>query len=538
MFSSFLLVDPSFNDKPFQITMATFTHGDFTFNLGAAPAAINHGYTKAQRDALTDDTLLKVRDAAIKSGLPAKLTKGLQVSSYNPADLKDPNNFFNFVSTWQSTILLMETHMKTYYMDKVFNYFEEIVADPTSDEMAQYNAELGMFLIGNARFGGDGTTYQDNSDPTNIIDVHRPTPPTTTRNIVFDGTSILHEWHNLELQHVVHSVSLQTRFVDDPVHRQNLSWTFQYVMDCIDVDLQQHVLSKIANLHPDIGRSGPVAFQMVAERILHTTENLAQKVINGLIALRLTHFESESVVECIFTLRNVLRFLRYGEATTYAPRTTVIMLYDVFRGTSIPAFRNYIQQLQDFQLGLNIHPELLFDKVQLKYEELLLADRWVPQKKKGSVFIAGGHQTYVKDDEEKSSKSGNNGKKDDDKKGKDGKKNRPTHDKSGKKIDYTAPKSGEPHKRTTNGQEEFWCGKCARWGSHPTPDHDQWYKEFKAAMKKKNRRGNGNNGNNANNGNQNESGTTPRSSVTFLAAATSGRNPLRMDSELVDGIDF
>ena len=59
--------------------MATDIHG-VTYDIrryGRAPAAINHGHTRASRDALADDTLIKVHDLATRSNLPAKLSKGL-----------------------------------------------------------------------------------------------------------------------------------------------------------------------------------------------------------------------------------------------------------------------------------------------------------------------------------------------------------------------------------------------------------------------------------------------------------------------------
>ena len=77
--------------------MAT-TIGDVTFDITTpVNTPIIAGYDKAIRDNLTDDILIKVGTAGTKSNLIAKLTKGLQVSTYKPSNIKDPNNFFNFV---------------------------------------------------------------------------------------------------------------------------------------------------------------------------------------------------------------------------------------------------------------------------------------------------------------------------------------------------------------------------------------------------------------------------------------------------------
>ena len=496
-----------------------------TFDATAAPAAINHGCTKAQRDALTDDQLIKVRDLAVKCSLAAKLTKGLQVSTCNPADLKDPNNFFNFVSQWESVILNFETHFKTFCMESPFTLFIKNETTVTDAQRDQCQFELQAFLQNSATNGGTPYVY---TDPTSGDDVLRPEAPTAAFTIE-EGGNILRDWHTMSLAQVQESVALINQFVDDNVDRQNLSWTFQYIMDCLDADLKTYVLSKLSGMDPSIGRTGPVVFMIVAQRILQTTENLAQKVINGFIALRLTHFETENVIEAIFTVRNVLKFLRYGEPNTFAPRTTIVLIYDVFRGTTVSAFRAYVQQAQDIVLKDVTDPEVIFDHLQLKYEELLLADRWVPTKKKQSVFHLGNNEkpkTYSETD-----KGGNKGKE-------EKKRERPTHDKSGRKIDYTPPKAGEPHERTKDGNKEFWCGKCGRWGSHSSDKHDEWRKNFNKNRRKKNN-DNGDGNNNANVAATPRAQATTRGSVTFLGALTGNNdNRLQRNAELNDGIDF
>ncbi len=306
-------------------------------------------------------------------------------------------------------------------------------------------------------------------------------------------------------------------------------------MDCLDADLKAFVLSKIAHLDPQIGRSGPVVFMIVAECMLQTTENLAQKVINGLIALRLTHFDSESVVEAIFTVRNVLKFLRYGEPNTFAPRTTIVLVYDVFRGSSVGVFRAYVQQAQDIVLKDETNIEVIFDHLQAKYEELLLADRWVPTKKKQSAFVLGEPKTWTYVDAETNKTPSEKP---------PPKKERPTHDKSGKKINYIPPKRGEPHERTVDGVKEYWCGHCGRWGNHPSDKHDEWRANYKNRRNKKKKNGDNDNGNgtpaaNATGSDASHRTPTPRGSVTFLSALTGTHNTrFAVDPELANGIDL
>ena len=95
------------------------------FDTDAAPAAVSHGGNKAQRDALADDALVKVRDQVVKSNPDAKLTKGLQVSACVTVDTKNPNNFFNFISDWESVALDFETHFRTFCVETPFALFTE-----------------------------------------------------------------------------------------------------------------------------------------------------------------------------------------------------------------------------------------------------------------------------------------------------------------------------------------------------------------------------------------------------------------------------
>ena len=498
--------------------------------LGNARQVINHGHTEASRQALADDTLIKVHDLATRSNLPAKLTKGLQVTTCDPTDMKNPNNFFNFASTWEATVLSIEQQFETYFMSGPFVLSCLVRIPPTEAETLAYKLELTGFLASSAEHGGDAHGHVD---PVLGTRVGRPNPPQDGVNIE-EGGNILRDWHTMTLDEVAKHVENILVLVDNPVQLQNLSWTFKHFLDCCDTDLKTCVLSKISHLPSDVGRTGPVAFIIIAQRMIQTTENLAQKVINGFIALRLTHFKGENVVDAIFTVRNILKFLRYGEATTFAPRTTLVLVYDVFRGSTVTAFRAFIQQAQDIVLKDETSIDVIFDHIQSKHEELLLADRWVPTKKRQSAFTLGDQKTRTYTDAEKdknSSKPSSSGKSNNDKP-----RERPTHDKKGNKIDYTPPKSGESHERTRDGKTEYWCGKCGRWGNHPTNKHDEWRENLR-----KRRNGNGNgNGNSNNNGNANantNSGNSARGSVTFLSAVT-GNTSLKVDPELASGIDL
>lgn len=518
---------------PAAMTTPTITVGEVEFDLTAQPTTVSTGYSKKQREDLKDDMLIKVRNLAVKSNLPAKLTKGLQVTTYDPSDMQNKNNFFNFVSSWEGNVLSIETHLSTFYLASAFTLYRKVETSPSESALEFYQAQLMDFLTNSAANGGTSERFTPSGSSTAVT---RPTKPTGSINIV-DGGNIIREWHTMDLKDIEESVSLQLTYVSDTVFRQNLVWTFDYFLSCLDADFKAYVLSKISSMTPEVGRTGPIVFYLVAKRLLYTSENLAQKVINGFISLRLTHFEGENVSEAIFTIRNVLKFLRYKEANSFAPPTTITIIYDVFRGTTVGAFRNHVQQAQDIILKHVSDPELIFDHLQIKYEELLLADRWVSMKKKPSAFVMGDPQSksYVDTDKQKSGNG--NSQKSQNPKESSGKKSgsppmvkdsngkdRYVYDRAGNKIDYTPPKKGEANERKNGERTEFWCSKCARWGGHATDKHEEFYKNLKNKS--------------SNNGSSNSNNSSQvRGNVSFAQAAT-GKLRLQADPELTDGIDL
>ena len=154
------------------------------------------------RDALTDDTLIKVCNQAIKTNLAAKLKKGLQVTIYNFADMKDSSNFFNLVSQWETIVLSIETHLKMYYMETPFTLYTSRETCPNDDLIWSYDFALGEFLGESALHGGDSEFYTDGEDR-----FCHPTAPTGTVLITSGGDTI-HNWHTMTLAQVCNSIKL------------------------------------------------------------------------------------------------------------------------------------------------------------------------------------------------------------------------------------------------------------------------------------------------------------------------------------------
>ena len=363
------------------------------FDATTVNRTITTAHNKVARDALAGNTLVKVCTMAMKSNFPDKLTKSLQVLSFDPSEMKNLSNFFNFVAQWQTHLGLMGNHLQAFHMTSTFNLICVQVTIPTAVEIEDYQAKLSAFLVGSkvatavnhVHDPGTGLLSCFNDGTSNI---DRPNEPTGTSAIVDAGLNLLMAWQAVTHDQVLVLVKLMCNHITNNTYRQNLVWTFTYMMNCLDADLRQYVLSKSAYFPTPYNHTGPMVFVVVAKKMMTMTKNLAQKVINTFIALRLMHFPNKSVVDGIFTLQNLLKFLRYSETDSFAPRTTITVVYDFIKGMTVNSFHAYIQQLQDFQLKDGL-VEDIFNKVQEKYDKLILADCWVSHKKKGSVFVAG-----------------------------------------------------------------------------------------------------------------------------------------------------
>ena len=194
------------------------------FDTTTVNGTITTAYDKAARDALAGDTLVKVRAMATKSNLPDKLTKSLQVSSFDPSEMKNSSNFFNFVGQWQTYVGLMENHLQAFHMTSPFNLIRVQVTTPTMAEKEDYQAELAAFLVGSKATGainhvhdpGTGLLSQFN-DGTNDID--RPVEPTGTSAIVDAGLNLLTAWQAVTYDQVIASVRLMHDHITADAHR-------------------------------------------------------------------------------------------------------------------------------------------------------------------------------------------------------------------------------------------------------------------------------------------------------------------------------
>lgn len=107
-----------------------------TVDVAHVAAPIQTGFDAAERDALADDTLVKVRDKATKSNLPVKFALSLQVSSFDPKHLGDKGNFFSYVTDWQTSLSLIREHLRAFYMETPFLIIKfELGAPPNPEQV-------------------------------------------------------------------------------------------------------------------------------------------------------------------------------------------------------------------------------------------------------------------------------------------------------------------------------------------------------------------------------------------------------------------
>ena len=437
---------------------------DVKFDLTqTAPVASTAGFTRTIRENLQNEGLVKFRESFVKKLVKTPLSSNLQVSSYKPSEMQEKQNFFYAISQFAQAALYFGSWFRSHFADNVF-VIQELTQVP---------------------------------DPNN--------PGQHVRTIVEKG-NLFEIWNQLTLEQVFNSCDTYMRYSTTAIEAQNLNVTWEFLMVNIDSDLRATVLSEISRyvaINPDAAQSGPMAFWIIANRIIRSTEALAHNVITGIMAMGLIHFKGENVVDCVATLRHVLLFLSYGKPGSKAPPTIMDILTDIFLRCSNPTFVSYICNLQDFHPSDIDTPEKLFLKASDYYNNLLLKPNgWLRTTKTRSAFLANvpeltaamqSEVPFLEDMEEpakasskkaKGSSTGASASNSDSKNLRVG----IDVDRRGNLIDRTPPKQGESTSRVnkSTNKTEHWCPRCThggRWGNHDEAGHDAFIEKSKQRRK-------------------------------------------------------
>ena len=433
---------------------------DTTFDLTqSAPQAQSSGWTRTTRSALKDEGLVKFRENFVKKVIKVPLSSNLQVSSYKASEMDNKNNFFNAIASWSASSLRFEAWFRTHFVNNVF-VVQRTVTVP-----------------------GTGTSG-----------------PTTT---VEEVGNLFKIWNSLTLQEVFDSCVLYMNFSTTVLEAVNLNLSWEFLMANIDEDLRYTIIAEVSrfvDINPDAAQSGPMAYYVIANRLIRATDSMAHSVVSGLMGMGLVHFKGENVVDAVSCLRNVLVFLGHGTKRSKTPPTLMDHIYDVFLRCSNAVFVGYIRNLRDFHSSTVTTPEDLFAKAQDYYNELLIKPNgWIRTTKNRAAFLAGlpelemaleaesphttFHEDFIvptpKDPKGKSGPPGGKGK------------GLPVKDRAGRVIDRTPPKDGKTKRTNADGKTEFYCSKCpgGRWGSHDDDHHDAWWEKYN--KRRESKRGNG-----------------------------------------------
>ena len=307
-----------------------------------------------------------------------------------------------------------------------------------------------------------------------------------TLDAIAYGDSLFDVWHNIEIDAVVESVRIYIQYAED-IDRQNLQWTWDLLLQNIDEDLRHYLISETDSIPNGCGQTGPVGYYLIARKIMSASSNLSHNVVTGLMLLELRHFPGEDVQECVFVLRNVLKFLNYGHPRfNRAPPTIMDYLVDVFLKASNRRFRNYVLNLRDFHPATIDTPERLFGQVQEYYNNIVTkpGEQWLPTTKRSKSFVSQSQVTEYLCQETTPERSVRTVEQVAETPA------TPTQvDTTPKKTpfvpDRNPPKEGEPTTRFNPKIkcDEHWCQICpkgGRWGNHLSEDHAEWWKNFQA----------------------------------------------------------
>ena len=420
-------------------TMPTTING-VEFDLSQTnPKANTTGWTRDEREALAKEGLVKFKDSVVKKVIKTPLSSNLSVSSYKPSEMDSKNNFFYALSQWSVAALLFRAFLKSHYLSTVFTIVRKVIVVTPSTTQGQ--------------------------------------PDTRTPTVERVG-DLFDDWHSLTLEDVFASCKLHFAYSTSAIEAQNMNLSWEFLLANVDQDLKASVIAEVSRFlqdSPEAAQSGPMAFYIIANRIVRSSDALAHHAVSGLMAMGLIHFKGEDVIECVAVLRNVLLFL--GQK---APPTIMDTLIDVFLRCSSPVFVSFIRNLKDFHPARISTPEDLFSEAQAKYNELVLKPNgWLRVSKSKSAFSAEMPELAAVLEHDGNSSPKSDG-------GKDPKVEK---DRRGRVIDRNPPKDGVVKRKRSDGSMEYWCAKCNRWGAHDDAHHDKWWEDYKKRTGKAGKQG-------------------------------------------------
>jgi hypothetical protein len=220
---------------------------------------------------------------------------------------------------------------------------------------------------------------------------------------------------------------------------------------------------------------------MLVERIVSNDEHLSRALVTWLNNFKLQLVPGEDIEKAAAFIKTICTRL---EGCWKLPPNADRIVFEIMMTSTVEHFKSHLQTLDSIQdVKMSTYGEILRESVRYYTMLYTAINQWLPLSKPPSVFLSNGNSSG------NNNNNGNNGNNnansglpcgDTSSKPK-------SHDGKGNPIDCVAPNKGAPtvqDSKTMEGQREYWCKTCGRWGSHDMEHHDAWKLRSKRVFRK------------------------------------------------------
>ena len=244
----------------------------------------------------------------------------------------------------------------------------------------------------------------------------------------------------------------------EKIHPQNLSWTQELLLASCDSSLCSDIEHRLVSI-PQNEQGGPLILHMILNQMMSTTHEGARHIVRRLESHSVSAYPGENIPNFCATFNNAIMRLN---VSGHVPKDVANIFFVQLQTCTVPKFLSLLDSLENNDDPILLDFVALRERVILKYNDLLLADKWLPTSSHDSSSFASSSKKLS--DSKKTSDSN-----------------------SGRRnclpIDTTPPKDGEPNWRPhplNKDKKIWWCGLCpngtkdglGRWGNHSTSRHD------------------------------------------------------------------
>ena len=244
----------------------------------------------------------------------------------------------------------------------------------------------------------------------------------------------------------------------EKIHPQNLSWTQEMLLALCDSTLRSDIEHRLVSI-PQNEQGGPLILHMILNQMMSTTHEAARHIVRRLESHSVTNYSGENIPNFCATFNNAIMRLN---VSGHVPKDVANIFFVQLQTCTVPKFVSLLDNLENNDDPFLLDFVALRERVILKYNDLLIANKWLPTSSYDSSSFTSSSKKLS--DSKKTSDSGN------------GRRNRLP-------IDTTPPKDGEPNWRAhplNKDRKTWWCALCpngtedglGRWGNHSTSRHD------------------------------------------------------------------